>query len=44
MTLTANNDSMEVLTYTKVEIPAEVKDEAIDPLSSETRAEEERWF
>jgi hypothetical protein len=44
MTLTANNDSMEALTYIKVEIPAEVKDEAIDPLGSETRAEEERWF
>ncbi len=44
MTLTANNDSAEAITYTKVTIPAEVKDEAIEPLGTETRAEEERWF
>lgn len=44
MTLTANNDSAETIVYTKTVIPAEVKDEAIDPLGSETRAEEERWF
>ena len=44
MTLTANNDSMEMLTYTKTTIPAEVKEEAIDPLGTETRADMERWF
>ena len=44
MTLTANNDSAEAIVYTKTVIPAEVKDEAIDPLGSETRAKEERWF
>ena len=44
MTLTAKNDSEEAIVYTKTVIPAEVKDEAIDPLGSETRAEEERWF
>lgn len=44
MTLTADNDSAEAIVYTKTTIPAEVKDEAIDPLGSETRAEEERWF
>ena len=44
MTLTANNDSAEAIVYTKTAIPTEVKDEAIDPLGSETRAEEERWF
>lgn len=44
MTLTANNDSAEAIVYTKTTIPAEVKDEAIDPLGSETRTEEVRWF
>ena len=44
MTLTANNESAEAITYTKVTIPAEVKNEAIEPLGTETRAEEERWF
>jgi hypothetical protein len=44
MTLTANNESAEAIVYTKTAIPTEVKDEAIDPLGSETRAEEERWF
>ena len=44
MTLTAKNDSEEAIVYTKTVIPAEVKDEAIDPLGSETRAEEVRWF
>ena len=44
MTLTADNSSMEVVVYTKTTIPAEVKDEAIDPLGSETRTEEARWF
>lgn len=44
MTLTAKNDSEEAILYTKTVIPAEVKDEAIDPLGSETRAEEVRWF
>ena len=44
MTLTADNSSMEVVVYTKTTIPAEVKDEAIDPLGSETRTEEVRWF
>ena len=44
MTLTANNESAEAMVYTKSVIPTEVKDEAIDPLGSETRAEEERWF
>ena len=44
MTLTANNDSMEMLTYTKTTIPAEVKEEAIEPLGTETRADMERWF
>ena len=44
MTLTANNDLAEAITYTKVTIPAEVKNEAIEPLGTETRAEEERWF
>ena len=43
MTLTANNDSAEAIVYTKCEIPTEVKSEAIDPLRSETRAEE-CWF
>ena len=43
MTLTANNESAEAIVYTKTTIPAEVKDEAIDPLGSETRAEE-CWF
>ncbi len=43
MTLTANNDSQEAIVYTKTTIPAEVKDEAIEPLGSETRAEE-CWF
>ena len=43
MTLTANNESAEAIVYTKCEIPAEVKDEAIEPLGSETRAEE-CWF
>ena len=43
MTLTANNDSAEAIVYTKCEIPTEVKSEAIDPLGSETRAEE-CWF
>ena len=43
MTLTANNESAEAIVYTKCEIPAEVKSEAIDPLGSETRAEE-CWF
>ena len=44
MTLTANNESAEAMVYTKSVIPEEIKDEAIDPLGSETRAEEERWF
>ena len=44
MTLTANNESAEAIVYTKTEIPAEVKDEAIEPLGSETRAEVEHWF
>ena len=44
MTLTANNESAEAMVYTKIVIPAKIKDEAIDPLGSETRAEEERWF
>ena len=44
MTLMANNDSAEAILYTKTTIPAEVKEEAIAPLGSETRAEEERWF
>ena len=44
MTLTANNESAEAMVYTKSVIPAKIKDEAIDPLGSETRAEEERWF
>ena len=44
MTLTAKNDSAEAITYTKVTIPAEVKNEAIEPLGTETRAEEVRWF
>ena len=44
MTLTANNESAEAIVYTKCEIPAEVKSEAIDPLGSETRAEEIGWF
>lgn len=44
MTLTANNESAEAMVYTKSVIPAEIKDEAIDPLGSETRAEEKRWF
>ena len=43
MTLTANNESAEAIVYTKTTIPAEVKDEAIEPLGSETRAEE-CWF
>ena len=44
MTLTANNESAETIIYTKTAIPAEVKDEAIEPLGTETRAEVERWF
>ena len=44
MTLTAKNDSEEAIIYTKTVIPAEVKDEAIDPLGSETRAVEVRWL
>ena len=44
MTLTANNESAEAIVYTKTEIPAEVKDEAIEPLGTETRVEKERWF
>ena len=44
MTLTANNESAEAIVYTKTEIPAEVKDEAIEPLGSETRVEVEHWF
>ena len=44
MTLTANNESAEAIVYIKTEIPAEVKDEAIEPLGSETRAEFERWL
>ncbi len=44
MTLTAKNDSAEAITYTKVTIPTEVKNEAIEPLGTETRAEEVRWF
>lgn len=44
MTLTANNDSAEAIVYTKTTIPADVKDEAIEPLGTETRAEEECWF
>lgn len=44
MTLTANNESAEAIVYTKTEIPAEVKEEAIAPLGSETRAEVEHWF
>ena len=43
MTLTANNESAEAIVYTKTTIPTEVKDEAIEPLGSETRAEE-CWF
>ena len=43
MTLTAQNESQEALTYTKETIPAEVKDSAIEPFAS--RAEEDtRWF
>ena len=44
MTLTANNESAEAIVYTKTTIPAEVKEEAIAPLGSETRAEVEYWF
>ena len=46
MTLTANNDSREVMVYTKTSIPAEVKDGAIEPLGPETltRVGVMRWF
>ena len=44
MTLMVNNDSAEAIVYTKTTIPAEVKEEAIAPLGSETRAEESGWF
>ncbi|MBR5865494.1 MAG: hypothetical protein IKY89_04410, partial [Alistipes sp.] len=44
MTLTANNESAEAIVYTMTTIPEEVKEEAIEPLGAETRAEGERWF
>lgn len=44
MTLTANNESAEAIVYTMTTIPEEVKEEAIEPLGTETRAEGERWF
>lgn len=44
MTLTANNESAEAIVYTMTTIPEEVKDEAIEPLGSETRAEVEHWL
>ena len=44
MTLTANNESAEAIVYTMTTIPEEVKEEAIEPLGTETRAECERWF
>ena len=46
MTLTSTNESAEAITYSKEAIPAEVKDEAIEPLGPETftRADDMRWF
>lgn len=46
MMLTSMNESAEAMIYIKDTIPAEVKDEAIEPLGPETltRANELRWF
>ena len=43
MTLTAQNESAEALTYTKEAIPSEVKDSAIEPFTSRSE-DDTRWF